>query len=240
MELTDRVVAAHRGAGRLAPENTVAAFEAALAKGAVALELDVQLTSNDELAVIHDSTLDRTTNGRGLVRSLNSDEVAALDAGSWFAPECAGEWVPTLEQILELSTGRARLNIELKDSRTDRVAERVIETVRRFDAVDRVVVMSFDLDAVLAAKRRAPSFVVLPIVSQPLPDPLGFVQATGLDGLNCPPRLWPADLIQAFRDQKLVVHGSLINDAAELRGFFDLGGQTADSDDPELFGCAGG
>jgi hypothetical protein len=87
-----------------------------------------------------------------------------------------------------------------------------------------------------AAKRRAPSFVVLPIVSQPLPDPLGFVRATGLDGLNCPPRMWTADLIQAFRDRKLVVHSSPINDVAELRGSFAIGGQTADSDNPELFG----
>lgn len=235
MVIAERIVAAHRGASRLAPENTVAAFEAAMASGAVALELDVQLTSDDELVVIHDASLDRTTSGHGAVRSLNAAEINGLDAGAWFSPEFAGERIPTLDQVLESTKGRARLNIELKDTRTDRIAERVIETVRAHDAIDRVVVMSFDLDAVLAAKHRAPDCVVLPIVSQPLLDPLGFVQSTGLDGLNCPPRIWTADLIQAFRDRNLIVHGSLINDADALQAFFDQGGQRADSDTPELF-----
>ncbi|MEQ4207401.1 glycerophosphodiester phosphodiesterase family protein [Actinopolymorpha sp. B9G3] len=241
---TEGVVAAHRGASRLAPENTVNAFQTALSKGAAALELDVHLTSDDQLVVIHDSHLDRTTSGTGAVRSLSTDEVQALDAGSWYGADFAGERVPTLDEVLELTQGRARLNIELKASGADRVAERVIETVCRHAAADRVVVMSFSLDSVLAARRHRTSarwhdeaapIVVLPIVTQPLADPLAFVRATGMDGLNYPPRLWDAELIQRFRDSDLTVHGGLINDPQTMREFFDCGGHMADTDEPDLF-----
>lgn len=242
----ERVVAAHRGANRLAPENTVSAFQAALSKGAAALELDVHLTSDEELVVIHDARLDRTTSGTGPVRSLSAEEVRALDAGSWYAGDFAGESVPTLDDVLELTHGRARLNIELKASWADRVAERVIETVSSHAAADRVVMMSFDLNSVLATRRHLTSarwrdqasIVVLPIVTQPIADPLAFVQATGMDGLNYPPQWWDAGLIERFRDGGLIVHGGLINDPRTMREFFDRGGHMADTDDPELFGSS--
>jgi glycerophosphoryl diester phosphodiesterase len=243
----ERIVAAHRGAGRLAPENTVRSFERAMELGAVALELDVHLTNDDELVVIHDSHVDRTTDGTGAIRARSAAEVAQLDAGGWYAPEFTGTRIPTLDEVLELTDGRARVNIELKDSWADRVAGRVIETVFAHGAADRVVVMSFDLGSVLAAKRHLadPRWrdqehvpIVLPIVTQQLPDPLGFVQATGMDGLNYPPRFWDAELIQRFRDKDLLTHGGLSNDATALQEFFDNGGQQADSDDPGLYGSA--
>jgi glycerophosphoryl diester phosphodiesterase len=244
---TEHVVAAHRGASRLASENTVRAFEIAMAKGATALELDVHLTSDDQLAVIHDSHLDRTTSGTGPVRAVRADELRTLDAGSWYAADFAGEQVPTLDEVLELTKDRARLNIELKASSAGRVAERVIETVCHHEAADRVVVMSFSLDAVLAARRhqtstrwrdQAAAIVVLPIVSQPVADPLAFVEATTMHGLNYPPHLWDADLVQRFRERGLVVHGGLINDPRAMREFFEAGGHMADTDEPELFGTA--
>lgn len=232
--IPEHVVAAHRGAKRLAPENTISAFAKALSMNAAALELDTHLTGDGRIVVLHDTHVDRTTNGSGPVRSLTADEVAALDAGSWLSPDFAGERIPTLEQVLELTKGGARLNIELKSRARD--AEQVVDLVRSHDALDRALLMSFDLDSVLAAKRYAGSdLVVLPIVTQQLADPLNFVRATGMDGLNYPPQLWNAELIGRFRDAGLVVHGGLINDPAAMHGFFDAGGQLADTDDPELY-----
>jgi glycerophosphoryl diester phosphodiesterase len=245
--LGERVVAAHRGASRLAPENTIRSFQTAMSKGATALELDVHLTSDEQLVVIHDSHLDRTTSGTGAVSSLSADEVRALDAGSWYGSDFSGASVPTLDEVLELTQGRARLNIELKSRWADRVAERVIEAVSRHGAADRVVMMSFDLNSVLAARRHLTSarwhdegaaIVVLPIVTQPLADPLAFVQATGTDGLNYPPHLWDAELIKRFLDSGLTVHGGLINDPPTMQEFFDCGGHMADTDDPDLFGSS--
>src|SRR5579875_1329969 len=129
------VVAAHRGAKRLAPENTLAAFEKAISMGAAALELDTHLTSDGRIVVLHDARVDRTTNGSGAVRSFTADEIAALDAGSWHSPDFAGERIPTLEQVLELTKAGTRLNIELKSWAGD--AAPIIDLVRRHDAVGR-------------------------------------------------------------------------------------------------------
>lgn len=232
--MTKHVVAAHRGAKRVAPENTISAFEKALSMGAAALELDTHVTNDGQVVVVHDSHVDRTTNGSGPVRSLTAAEVTGLDAGSWYSPEFAGARIPTLAEVLELTKGRARLNIELKSASGD--APRVIDLVRQHDALDRALLMSFDLDSVLAAKQYAQSdLAVLPIVTERLVDPLAFVRSTGMDGLNYPPHLWDQPLIGRFRDEGLVVHGGLINDSAAMQTFFDAGGQLADTDDPALY-----
>lgn len=92
---------AHRGASVIAPENTLVALEKARELGATWVEADVRLTLDNELIVFHDATLDRTTNGRGLVRITPYSVIAHLDAGSWFSPQYAGEKVPTLAQWLQ-------------------------------------------------------------------------------------------------------------------------------------------
>ena len=92
---------AHRGASAQAPENTLEAFSLAISMGADGLELDVHLSSDGELMVIHDAKVDRTTNGTGLIREKTLAEIKALDAGSWKGEQFAGEKVPTFEELLE-------------------------------------------------------------------------------------------------------------------------------------------
>ena len=105
---------AHRGASAEAPENTVAAFDQALALGFSHLELDAQLSADGEVVVIHDATLERTTNGHGPVAAMAGAELAALDAGSWFHERFAGQRIPTLADVLRRYRGRAHLHLELK------------------------------------------------------------------------------------------------------------------------------
>jgi glycerophosphoryl diester phosphodiesterase len=227
-------VAAHRGARTIAPENTVAAFAAALDMGAIALELDVHLTRDERIVVIHDAMLDRTTDATGAVSARTGDEIRAADAGSWFAA-AAAQQVPYLEEIVELTEGRARLHVELKGEGGDRLAERSVAVLRRLDAADRVVLMSFDLNAIMAARRIGPEIPAVPIVSERLPDQLGFVLATGLSGLNQPPGMWERSTVERFRERGLLVHGSLVNDRRELDSFFARGGHMADSDEPACY-----
>lgn len=92
---------AHRGASARAPENTLAAFERAIADGASAVEMDLRATADGRVVVIHDRTVDRTTDGSGPVAAMDYGWVRRLDAGSWFAPEFAGERVPGLEDVIE-------------------------------------------------------------------------------------------------------------------------------------------
>ena len=93
-------VVAHRGYSAQYPENTVSAFEAAIDAGADMIELDVCLTKDRVPVVIHDKTLERTTDGNGLVSELTLSKLKKLDAGSWFSPEFKGLTIPTLEEIL--------------------------------------------------------------------------------------------------------------------------------------------
>lgn len=119
-------VYAHRGASIELPENTLAAFARAIETGAEGIELDTYLAKDGVAVVIHDDTLDRTTNGTGLVKERTAVQLASLDAGH-------GEKVPTLAEVLALAEGRVRVNIELKDPD---VVDAVIETVARFERLD--------------------------------------------------------------------------------------------------------
>ncbi|MDZ7288978.1 MAG: glycerophosphodiester phosphodiesterase family protein [candidate division KSB1 bacterium] len=105
---------AHRGASLFAPENTLAAFKLAQQQGVDGIELDVRLCRTGEWVVIHDSRVNRTTNGRGYVRSKSIDELRHLDAGSSFHPHFANERIPTLAEVLDWARNRVLLNIEVK------------------------------------------------------------------------------------------------------------------------------
>jgi len=105
---------AHRGVSREAPENTLAAFRLAEAHGADGIELDVRMCRSGELVVIHDARVNRTTNGRGYVRTKTLEQLRTLDAGSYFDERFAHEPLPTLDEVLRWSHGRMRVNIEIK------------------------------------------------------------------------------------------------------------------------------
>src|SRR5215207_11286279 len=99
-------VVGHRGAMGHCPENTLASFARGLELGADWIEMDVHLSRDGAVVVIHDETLDRTTNGHGLVRDCNLAELTALDAGVWFSPAYAGERIPTLDELLAFARDR--------------------------------------------------------------------------------------------------------------------------------------
>ncbi|MCL7453535.1 MAG: glycerophosphodiester phosphodiesterase, partial [Anaerolineae bacterium] len=105
---------AHRGASHEAPANTLAAFELAAEMGADGIELDVHLSRDGELVVIHDFSLEGTTNGHGRVGDRTLPELKALDAGSWFDPRLAVQRIPTLQEVIDAVAARLLLNIELK------------------------------------------------------------------------------------------------------------------------------
>lgn len=110
-------IIAHRGASLICPENTLAAFAAAMEQGADGIELDVQMTSDGELVVLHDETLDRTTTGKGFLQYHTAAEILSLDAGSWFSAAYHKEKIPLLREVLEMARGRGiLLNIELKNA----------------------------------------------------------------------------------------------------------------------------
>jgi len=107
-------VVAHRGASGYAPELTFAAFSKAIEMGADSIEVDVHQSADGKIVIFHDQTLDRTTNGTGLIASKTYKELQQLDAGSWFDPAFAGERIPLFSEFIELVKGKVGIIVELK------------------------------------------------------------------------------------------------------------------------------
>lgn len=159
----DIFIWAHRGASAEAPENTLAAFGLALQRQADGIELDVHLSRDGVPMVIHDETLERTSNGRGAVAARSARELQSLDAGSWFSPAYGGEVIPTLEQVLQLVGSRARINIEIKSSAA---AAAVLALLHRYPG-SRVLVSSFDHRLLARLRQDAPGLALGFLVEAP-------------------------------------------------------------------------
>ncbi len=143
--LSHPTIFAHRGASAQAPENTLAAFELAVAHQADAIELDAKLTADGHVVVIHDPTVDRTTGNHGRVKDLTLAQLQSLDAGSFFSEKYRGERIPTLEQVFETLGKRIFINVELTNYNTprDHLVETVCMLVKKFGLQKSVIFSSF-------------------------------------------------------------------------------------------------
>ncbi len=169
-------VTAHRGFSGENPENTLASFRAAIAAGADMVELDVHLTRDNELVVIHDDTLERTTDGKGNVADKTLAELKRLDAGARFNPRFAGERIPTLTEVLDVARGRIRVNIELKKGKNfpytmEELADRTLAAVEKAGMLDQVLFSSFDPAAVDRIRVRNPRLPIAVITQKPWATP---------------------------------------------------------------------
>lgn len=150
------LVIAHRGASSRAPENTLASFQAALDIGVDGIELDVHLSRDGHLVVIHDANLRRTTNGQGLVHEHTLAELKALDAGSWHGAAFAGERIPTFEEVLDLVGSRVPLQVELKGA-TEGVTEATLAALERRGLLGTVMMTSFHLNLLPRVRELVPA-----------------------------------------------------------------------------------
>lgn len=152
------LIVAHRGDSANAPENTLAAFRLALENGADGIELDVMLSADQKLVVIHDDTLDRTTNGHGQVGNMPLAALRELDAGSWFRPEFKGEPIPLLDEVFAEFGGKFLINVELKNYKTpkDQLPELVVALIKKHGIAGSVLLSSFNARNLPRAKSLAP------------------------------------------------------------------------------------
>jgi glycerophosphoryl diester phosphodiesterase len=156
---------AHRGASGqwLAPENTLAACEKAIQLGVDAIEIDVHATRDGQIVVLHDPSIDRTTDGAGLVVDLSADQVRQADAGSWFGADFAGERIPLLEEVLDLARHRAMVLVEIK---AEFITERILQVIDTVAAAEHVIVQSFNPATVERVKLLAPVLPTALLVGQ--------------------------------------------------------------------------
>ena len=157
-DLPKPLIIAHRGASAHAPENTLSAFQLAIEQSAPALELDAKLSADGEIVVFHDASVERTTNGTGLVSRLPLSALRELDAGGHFAERFKGEKIPTLAEVFETFGDKIIINVELKDyTLKDDLTERVCALVKHFALENTVMISSFRPSNLTKARSLLPS-----------------------------------------------------------------------------------
>lgn len=162
-------ITAHRGSSANAPENTLAAIEKAIEDGADYAEIDVRLTADGNLVLMHDASLERTAGSDEMIWNARWEYLRNLDAGSYFSSEYTGERIPSLEEVMDAASGRIRLNIEIKySSHTPDLARKVAELIVEKDYVDRCVITSFKYDVLADVKAVSPDIKTGLIVTMPL------------------------------------------------------------------------
>ena len=239
-ESTHAILFAHRGASAQAPENTLAAFELALRHEADAIELDAKLSADGHVVVIHDQTVERTTNGQSDVRVMTLAALQELDAGSFFDVAFRGEHIPTLDQVFETFGHKTFINVELTNyaSPNDDLPDRVVELVNHHRLEKRVLFSSFNPRALLKVVRLIPEV------------PIGLLASAGRSGWWA--RSWlgrmmipyealhpelhdaTAALVVSIHQHGHRVNVYTVNQPDDMRRLFALGVDGIFTDEPRL------
>ena len=162
-------IIAHRGFSQNYPENTLAAFEAAVSAGVQMIELDVMFSRDRRPLVVHDATLERTTNGQGAVNDYTLDELKRLDAGTWFDEKFSDQRLPELSEVLDLLKRRVFVNIEIKTDAyeghhpPDAIEKQIVAMVRKKNLQDYVLISSFEIEFLvqIAAMEDPPAIALI-------------------------------------------------------------------------------
>ena len=218
---------AHQGASSLAPENTMAAFRKAVDLGADGLELDVHLSRDGRLVVIHDEQLNRTTNGRGLVKDHTLAELRELDAGSWFSPEFAGERLPALEEVLAEFPG-LHINIDVKSGVIlyPGIEEAILETVRRHKMEEDILISSFNHYSLAECKRINPDVRTGILYMAGLYEPWDYAKKLGCYSIH--PMFYGVqpEIIMGCKQNNLAIYAWTVDDPKVMTALVK-GGVTA-------------
>ncbi len=208
-------ITGHRGASGLAPENTLAALRKAVECGADYCEIDVQETADGVVILMHDDTVNRTTNLTGNVWDMTYMELQTADAGSWFSPEYTGEPIPTLEQVIQTIRGKIKLNIELKvTEHRQKLVEKIVAIVRKNHFLTDCVITSFDKKAIQQVKL-LDQFLRTGYTIDTSPDVNDYQGPIDLISIN-----WKAvtpDIVERAHQLKKEVHVWTVNDESTMR-----------------------
>lgn len=246
--MTDRLfhfnkplIIGHRGFPALYPENTMVSFDAAVRAGVGMIELDVTLSRDEEVVVIHDDTLDRTTNGSGPVNRHTLAELRQLDAGGWFHKKFAGEKLPTLDEVLETFLNRVKINIEIKASPAGnpsyigKVVRKVLTAVEKKNANPRVLISSFDPD-ILKAVAGSSSHPALALLLEEAIGEASLMLSESLGAMSIHPDMDTLDMksVDDARTRNLFVFPYNAESELNLRRAFEMGVDGLFVDDPMM------
>ena len=230
-------VIAHRGFSGKAPENTLIAIREAILIGADMAEIDVTLSSDGKIVVIHDETLDRTTNGSGEVSQFTLEELQKLDAGSWFDPQFAGERIPTLDEVLETVEGKILLNIEIKSEAVERgIAAEVVAEVQRRGMAGQIVISSFSPTALENVRSQSPDLVTAVLYNSSLHsglDAVDIVESLGASVFNIKRTRLTATMMERCGEHNIPVGIYTVNKKRHMRKMIKKGVTAVFTDHPD-------
>lgn len=225
---------AHRGFSGKYPENTLLAFEKAIELGVDMIELDITLSKDKIPVVIHDDTLERTTNGKGKILNTLFSELKKLEAGSWMNSKYLGEKIPSLEEVLALiKKSKLLLNIEIKSSAFEKkLSDSCIEVqtlglIQKYKLMNRIVISSFEPNVLsrlreLSAKIKL-AYLVEPGFKKSKVDPISFVNKIQAVSLNMHKSQVRSDIFKKAKENKIPIFIYTVNTRMEMQRMIELG-----------------
>lgn len=227
---------AHRGSSGTHPENTISAFTATAKLPIFGVELDVHLTKDGELVVIHDESIDRTSTGTGNVKDLTLTELRKFDYGSWFSSEFANESIPTLKEVLHIfKDTNHHINIELKSDifPYEGLGVKVLHDIETLGIADRVVVSSFDHEAIREFKKSAPHIDVAMLTMEVLVDAYDYARFIPADALHI---FLPSAMRKMTKEALLkgaIIRVFTVNEIEHAHALLEIGVHAIFTDYPE-------
>lgn len=222
------IILAHRGYSSKFPENTMKAFFKAEAAGAEGLELDVQMTKDGEIVVIHDEKIDRTTNGKGFVKDYTAKEIRKFDAGQ-------KEPIPFLKEVFKWLSGNSMIcNIEFKNGvfPYQGMEDKVISLVREYQLEKRIILSSFNHYSIVYTNQIAPEIETAPILAEGLYMPWIYAQSIRSNGFHPNYKAAPNEIIKQSLDHNIAIRPYTVNKESEMERLIKAGCSAIITDDP--------
>lgn len=230
MKTTMKTLYAHRGMSALAPENTLSAFALCAEYGLKWVECDVDILADGTVVISHDDTLDRCTNRTGSLYDQTIEDLADIDAGSWFGDDFIGEPLPTFEQFIALvNKHQLNVNVEIKSctsgwDNTERLIDGVIEGLKKLDSNLDLLVSCFNPLALAEFKRRCPDVPVACLFEPQLPeDWLSILQACKAEAIHVANEGLTKAMVLQMKDQGYAVNVYTVNDLMRANQLFNWG-----------------
>ena len=252
--MIDAVCIAHRGASGKghAPENTLSAFRKAIQIGVDAVECDVHCTKDGHIVIIHDKELKRTTKMDGIITEMTLSDVKKADAGSWFEPRFAGETIPTLKELLELTNSFSSLNrnydentdgrvITVVEIKQENIADKVIKDIENAGSVGEAIIISFHASALKDAQEINPKIPRALLIGggepvSELPSILNLIHSAaevGASTLNLSKTIITPELVKESRLRGIGVWAWTVDDESEIKKLLEMGVTGITSNYPE-------